>query len=259
VWIRDGRGANLQVNRIWGKLDALDYVRGHAALVAPGEKYLYSNTNYTLLGMIIEAITGGSAVSEIRKRVIQSVGLKDIYLEGFEPLPRNRLACRYHWATPAFRRDAGVNASFPEVRPGLIDTTRSNLSVEWTAGGMVATAPDLALYGVALRDGRLLGPQSLDFMTRWVPTGKDGVQVGHNVFRWIQPEGFAHIGHNGDVLGFSGSLYWLEGSDVVVAGMCNVGTMHSGEVPMGLNSIIKAKEFLRPLVQLTSDPFKEIP
>jgi D-alanyl-D-alanine carboxypeptidase len=259
TWIRDGRGANLEVDRIWGKLDALAYVRGHMPLAVSGERYLYSNTNYTLLGMIIEAITGGSAVSEIRERVIQSLGLKDIYFEGFETLPRDRLARRYHWATPAFCRDAGVNAAFPEPRPGLIDVARSNLSVEWTAGGMVATARDLALYGAALRDGKLLRQKSLDFMTRWTPTGKEGIQVGHNVFRWTQPEGFSHIGHNGDVIGYSATLYWIEGADAVVAAMCNVGTMHSGEVPMSLNSIVKTRGFLEWVVRLTNSRTSAVP
>jgi D-alanyl-D-alanine carboxypeptidase len=252
-WIRDGRGARLDVDHPWGKTDALDYVRGHAPLAAPGEKYSYSNTNYTLLGMMIEKVTGVDAADEIRRRILHPLGLKDIYLEGFEPVPVHRLPHRYHRATPAFRRDAGVNAAFPEVRPELIDATRSNLSVEWAAGGMLATARDLALYGTALRDGKLLQSQSMQLMTRWYPTGKDAIQVGHNVFRWGYPEGLAHIGHNGDVLGFSAALYWLESADAVAAALCNVGTMHSGEIPIGLYSIVKSREFLERVVRLTND------
>jgi D-alanyl-D-alanine carboxypeptidase len=200
--------------------------------------------------MIIEKVTGKDAVDEIYRRILEPLGLKDIYLEGFEPVPRDRLPHRYHWATPDFRRDAGVNAAFPEVNSGLIDVTHSNLSVEWTAGGIVATARDLALYGAALRDGKLLKPKSMQFMTQWFPTGKD-TQVGHNLFREEHPGGFALIGHNGSVLGFSASLYWIEGADAVVAAMCNVGAMHSGEVPNGLNSTVKKKEFLETVLQLT--------
>ena len=43
---------------------------------------------------------------------------------------------------------------------------------------------------------------------------------------------------------FSGSLYWVEGADVVVAVVCNVGTMHSGKVPGSDSSVAKAREFV---------------
>jgi D-serine dehydratase len=252
VWIRDGRGASLDVDRVWGKPDTLAYIKGHPPAAMPGEIYSYSNTNYTLLGLIIEKVTGADAVGEIHERILKPLGLKDVYLEGFEPVPEDRLSHRYHWATPGFRRDAGVNAAFAEVRRGLIDVTRSNLSVEWTAGGMVATARDLALYGAALRDGKLLTPQSMQFLTQWLPAGKT-MQVGHNVFREEHPDGFTLIGHNGAVLGFSATLYWIEGADAVVTAMCNVGVTHSGEGCKGINSVVKSREFLETVLQLTGD------
>ena len=158
-------------------------------------------------------------------------------------MPEEQLPHRYHWATPTFHDEAGVNAAFSDVRPELIDATGSNLSVEWTAGGMVATARDLALYGVALRDGRLLNPESMAFMTEWFPIGERR-QMGHNVSRSEYPDGLAVIGHNGSVLGFTGSLYWVEGADVVVAVVSNVGTMHSGRVPGSASSVARAREFV---------------
>jgi len=51
IWIREGRGASLEVNRVWGKPDTLAYIKGHPPAAAPGETYGYSNTNYTLLGL----------------------------------------------------------------------------------------------------------------------------------------------------------------------------------------------------------------
>jgi D-serine dehydratase len=252
AWIRDGRGISLEVERLWGKSDTLEYIKGLPPVETCGAKYAYSNTNYTLLGLIIERITGLDAVIEIDERILKPLGLQDIYLEGFEPVPQERLSHRYHGATADFQRDAGVNAAFTEVRPELIDASRSNLSVEWTAGGMVATARDLALYGAALRDGKLLAPQSMRLLTQWVPAGET-IQVGHNVFREEHPGGFALIGHNGGVLGFSATLYWIESADAVVAALCNVGVMHSGAGPKGLNSVVKTREFLETVLQLTSD------
>jgi len=231
VWIREGRGDRLDPERIWGKTETLPYIRGHQPLAPAGEKFSYANTNYTLLGMVIEKVTGNAAIDEIHRRILGPLGLNDIHLEGFEPVPAAQLPHRYHWATPTFRRTAGVNPAFPEVRPGLIDASRSNLSVEWTAGGMVATARDLVLYARALRDGRLLKPESMRFLMDWFPAGT-GLQVGHNLFRTDRAGG-ALIGHNGDVLGFTGSFYWIEGADVVVAVVANVGSMHATEAGTG--------------------------
>ena len=243
IWISDGRGATLDPDHLWGKAETLHYIKGHEPLFAPGTAYSYSNTNFTLLGMIIEKVTGSEAVDEVHRRILDELSLEDIYLEGFEPVPPEQLPRRYHWATPDFRENAGVNGAFSEMRPDLIDASSSNLSVEWTAGGMVASARDLALYGVALRDGRLLKPESMAFLTEWFPVSDD-TQVGHNIFRNEYPDGPALIGHGGSVLGFTGSLYWVEGADVVVAVVCNVGTMHSGEVPGSASSVAKAREFV---------------
>ncbi|MHB1328202.1 MAG: serine hydrolase domain-containing protein [Gemmatimonadales bacterium] len=231
-WIREGRGSQLDPKRIWGKTETLPYIKGHAPLFEPGTKYSYSNTNYTLLGMVIETVTGNDAVAEIHRRILDPLGLTDIRLEGFEPVPTERIPRRYHWATPAFREGAGVNPAFTEPRPGLIDASGSNLSVEWTAGGMIATARDLARYGVALRDGKLLKPESMRFLTDWYTIDEQS-QVGHNVFRRTYPSGAALVGHDGDVLGFTGSLYWIEGAGVVVAVVANVGSMHSTSAGTG--------------------------
>jgi D-alanyl-D-alanine carboxypeptidase len=248
AWIRDGRGVSLDVRRIWGKTEALDYIRGHAPVAPPGEKYSYSNTNYTLLGLIIEAVTGSDAANEIRRRILDPLSLTDVYLEGFEPVPSERLPHRYHSATAAFRARAGVHASFPEVRPGLIDVSEANLSVEWTAGGMVAAARDLAAFGAGLHGGKLLSPQSMVFMTQWLAVSDD-VQVGHNLQRRIYPGGLAIVGHNGDVLGFRGSLYWIEGTDSVVAMLCNLGAMHAGDVPV---LAARKREFIETALRLNA-------
>ena len=116
---------------------------------------------------------------------------------------------------------------------------------------MVATARDLALYAVALRDGRLLSSQSMEFMTEWSPADERW-QVGHNLFRHQYPEGLAIVGHYGDVLGFTAALYWVEGTDTVVAVLCNVGAMHSGEVPGTAYSVAEKMELIDLAVRVAA-------
>lgn len=248
-WIREGRGSKLQPSHLWGKTEPLDYIRGpkHPALNAPGEKHNYSNTNYTLLGLVIEKVTGQTAEVEIRRRVLEPLNLRSTFLEGFESFDTSRLPRRYHWNTPTFRQTAGIATGFQQARPDLIDATGSNLSVEWTAGGMVSTPSDLAMFALALRKARIISPASLKFMTEWTPAWK-GTEVGHGLFRTHGAAG-ATIGHNGSVLGFTGSFYWTEQGDAIVAVLSNVGTMHAGDVPTSAAHVAHEPTFSKLAVQ----------
>ena len=58
------------------------------------------------------------------------------------------------------------------------------------------------------------------------------------------PDGLVLIGHSGSVLGFTGSMYWVEGTDVAVAVLANVGTMHSGRAPGSAGSVARARAFI---------------
>jgi D-alanyl-D-alanine carboxypeptidase len=249
-WIREGRGDKNKVGRIWGRTDTLDYLDGVPPTNKPGERFSYANTNHTLLGLIIEKITGNDIVDEIANRILIPVGIQDIYLEGFQAVPVDRLANRYHYATPEFKRDAGVHADFPEVAPGLIDASASNLSVEWTAGGMVVTASDLAIYAAAYRAGALLTPESMAYAQDWLQIGESDY-VGHGLF-YVQQENMQIIGHSGSVLGYTGAMFWDETGDIAVAVVTNVGTMHIGQDLPGAWSVVIDPHFWE-LVLMLSD------
>ncbi|MFJ7779183.1 serine hydrolase domain-containing protein [Streptomyces yangpuensis] len=110
----------------------------HEPLFAPGGGWSYSNTNYLLAGLVIEAVTRRSAPSEIRRRILVPLGLKD--------------------------------TSFPVTDPDIHgphlhgydlkgrDVTRFSPSYDWTAGAMISTVDDLARFHRALFTGELLRP-----------------------------------------------------------------------------------------------------
>jgi D-alanyl-D-alanine carboxypeptidase len=230
-WIQSGRGRGLDPGHIWGKQESLDYIRGpsHIALNAPGSEFHYSNSGFTILGLIIEKVTGQPAESEIRRRVLTPLDMKCTYLEGFEPGHPDRLPRRYHYATEAFRKTAGIARGFVPVRDGLIDVSPSNLSVEWVAGAMISSPRDLLAFAMALRTGLLLKPETVLYMRNWALAWPNS-QIGHGLFQFNTPAGVFE-GHNGNVLGFSGSLWWSENGEIATAVLANVGSMHAGETP----------------------------
>ncbi|MFO7892401.1 MAG: serine hydrolase domain-containing protein [Longimicrobiales bacterium] len=235
-WIRKGRGAGMDLDHVWGKTETLEYCTA-AVLEAPhvpGDRYAYSNTNYTLLGLVIEAVTGNDAAAEIRRRVLEPLGMDDTFLESFEPVPGGYVG-HYHYATPRFREVAGVHPAFEEVRPYVVESTPANLSPEWTAGGMVSSARDLVRWARAIRDGELLGPKMKGEVFTWYPPA-DGGRPGYRYLQGIAWSDDFHggldaYGHSGGTLGFTAYMYWLADTDIIVVMLTNIGGMHSGLSP----------------------------
>jgi D-alanyl-D-alanine carboxypeptidase len=225
----------------------------------PG-KYTYSNTNSTLLGLIIEHITGNTAESEIRRRILTPLKLDSTYLEGFKEDPTTRLPRRYHYNNLAFRTNAGVSKHFPEVKPGLIDVSTSNLQVSWLAGGYLSTSTDLVHFAMAIRDGTLLSSESLKIMQTWQPAGN--AEVGHGIFRIDLGGDVGKVfTHNGSVLGFSGAFWWSEKGDCAIAILANLGTVHAGDVLGGFSPALRwepaPREFPDLAIRLASEDEKE--
>ena len=244
-WIRHGRGSAMDVAHIWGKTEALDYLKSgrDKASNEPGLGYGYSNSNYTLLGLIIEKVTGHEAVLEIHERLLSPRGLTDIRFEGFEPVDAARVPSRYHFATADFVRDAGLHPSFRRVGRQLIDVSRSNLSTEWTAGAVLATARDLALFVRDLRDGQVVGAAALRRMEAFKATDDRDEDMGQGLAldRYGREQ---LIGYTGNVLGFGAAVGWVPGEDVVVALLTNVGAMHAGDTAYYPEKLLKSSRVI---------------
>ncbi len=235
-WIRRGRGDQMILGKVWGKTETLEYARGELlpADHEPGRRYTYSNTNYTILGLVIEAVTGNDAAAEIRKRILQPLCLENTFLESFEEIPGGYVH-HYHYATPRFVEVAGVHRGFSEIRPYLVESTAANLSPEWTAGGMVSSARDLVRWAQAIRNGELLGPaMQQEVFTYYPPEQSSDTRVKY-MQGVLRIDDFyndrAVLGHSGGTLGFTAMMYWLEDTDIIVVLLTNVGRMHSGLNP----------------------------
>ncbi len=232
-WIPKGRGAEMELGYVWGKTETLEYCTADLLPPTgePGERYSYSNTNYTILGLIIEAVTGNDATEEIRSRLLEPLGLENTFLESFEEVPGGYVH-HYHYATPQYERVAGVHRGFTEIRPYVVESTAGNLSPEWTAGGIVSSASDLVRWAQELRDGELITPDMKSEAFTYYPPREarnsrnqylQGISRTENYY-----DGHARLGHGGGTLGFSAGMYWLEDTDVVFVVLTNIGGMHSG-------------------------------
>ncbi|MFD5466966.1 serine hydrolase domain-containing protein [Kitasatospora sp. NPDC127059] len=168
--------------------ELLDLAFRHPAHFAPGKGFKYSSTNYVLVGLIIQKVTGRPLAEEIDRRIIQRIGLRHTYF-------------------PA-TGDRGIREAHPsgyrQEKPGgpLIDTTELDPSAGWAAGQMTSTDSDLNRFFTALLGGRLLSPDLLAQMRTTVPIGDTGAGYGLGIISRPLSCGGVYWGHGGDIPGY---------------------------------------------------------
>jgi D-alanyl-D-alanine carboxypeptidase len=105
----------------------------------------YSNTNYILLGMIIEKLAGRSLAAELNRRLFAPLGMRDTYLPA---------------KAPEGIKGPHGHGYAPDETGTLRDVDKLNVTTMLGAGGVVSTARDMSAFQRAFRQGRLL-PESL--------------------------------------------------------------------------------------------------
>ncbi|MFJ6794944.1 serine hydrolase domain-containing protein [Streptomyces sp. NPDC091268] len=129
----------------------VDEGASHGPQFAPGTGMHYSNTNYVLLGMVIERVTGRPWAEEVTRRVIQPLGLTHTVLPGSTallPTPHDQFFTNYLRPRGAFGHLSRPAADW-------------NPSIGGAAGALVSTSGDLITFIRALLGGRLLPPAQL--------------------------------------------------------------------------------------------------
>jgi len=147
----------------------------------PGTMRRYSNSNYLLLGWIVESVTGSTYEAQLEKRIADRMGLKRTRFGGPVTPDANEARAYFfsegHWA----------------LQP---DHAIENAAA---AGGIVSTSSDLSHFLSALFQGRLISASSLHEMTNGFDDGtrKSGKGIGPFTVRGTTKTGFSHDGSIG--------------------------------------------------------------
>jgi len=153
-----------------------------------GKSYEYSNTNYLLLQLILENLSGGSYATPIRQEILTPLHLNNTFIEIQEANEKNMLTTH------------GYEEDDDEI---LNDVTNTNDGFGLADGGMISTATDINTFIRALLyDKTLLTPASLQDML----TIQDDYGLG--IYREKVNEQWAWT-HNGSSGGFDGQYYYF--------------------------------------------------
>lgn len=167
---------------------------GKPAQFVPGTSFVYTNTNYIVLGMLVESVTGRSYADELQSRILDPLDLDDTYLPA------------------AGERDIRGDhlTGYQDLDGGLTDVSRTEPSIPWAAGAMVSTGTDLNTFWRALLDGRVVPAEQLAEMTtpQVAATEAEGLGYGMGVGATELPCGVTYTGHSGGIYGY----YTLSGA-----------------------------------------------
>ncbi|MFI1012984.1 serine hydrolase domain-containing protein [Streptomyces sp. NPDC020965] len=139
----------------WRPEQFVDIAMKHKPYFAPGTAWRYSNTNYSIAGMVIEKVTGRSYNSEIERRILRPLKLRATSVPATDP----------RVPAPASRAYSKLSDN-PDAK--IHDVTRLNPTLAGAAGGMISDANDLQRFLRALLTGGLLPPAQLRAMTTTV-------------------------------------------------------------------------------------------
>jgi D-alanyl-D-alanine carboxypeptidase len=177
--------------RTWTAAEQIERALAHPPVFEePGSQYDYSNTNYLLIGEIIEKVTGHTYAEEIERRLIGPLGLHGTSLPGTSPYIEGP---HPHGYVP---KDGG-----------LVDFTEVNPSLFGAGGEMISTTRDLNRFFAALLGGHLLPARLLDAMkTPGTPDGRYGLGLS-----WHDTACKVRVyGNDGDALAYQAYSFSTE-------------------------------------------------
>lgn len=208
--------------KVWKPAELVAYLLGEKAPFEAGKGWDYSDTNYIVLGMIIEKVTGRKFYDEANRRLLKPLKLTDtIPQDG----PRLKGVVQGY---------AGPNNPFGGTDAMIVNGKFAiNPQFEWTGGGYASTAHDLARWAKMFYEGKA-------FSTDLLPQVLDGVaapmlgresKYGLGAIIRKTPAGTSY-GHSGFFPGYMTDMMYFPEHKIAVAVQVNTSVGRSLGKPL---------------------------
>lgn len=195
-------------------IELIDYVG--TPFFSPGDRYEYSNSNYLVLGLIIEAVTGKTVGEVFREKLFTPLQLNEIYFPANETLSGPV-------ATPW--RDSNGDGTLQNISAEFGPAYHS---VFYTAADVFSTASDLSMWPQHLFNGTLLSQATKNMMLDFHPID-DTIFTGYGLgIREVIFAGKSHWGHTGGMRGYGSYMFYDPETKVSIAMLNNQSRSENG-------------------------------
>jgi D-alanyl-D-alanine carboxypeptidase len=180
------------LSKVWTPTELVAVSTKNPVYFAPGTSWHYSNTNFIILGMIAEAAGKAKIGALVRTRVFEKAGLVNTFFDGEETIK-------------------GTLAPAQDTNGGDA-TTVLNPSWAWSAGAMVATPGDVAIWIEKVGSGTFYDTATQKELLTTVPTDQPGIDYGLGIMVFgsqLTGGGGEGIGHGGDIPGYHTQAFYF--------------------------------------------------
>lgn len=199
-------------SRFFTQDDCLKSISGEDLQYTPGSLYRYTNTNYLLLSLVGDAITGDHAVY-IQKHIFKPLGLNNSYYALSHDYLKGLYLPESYWDALGVSRPANF-------------TTFQQVTVTSSKGddGIVCTPVDAVQFLKGVMEGKLLKPESMKEMFDFVKDQKGHNRYGMGVI-YFDLGGIPAYGHGGGGIGAGCGLLYIPSRKVYVFIATNLGVV----------------------------------
>jgi D-alanyl-D-alanine carboxypeptidase len=192
--------------------DNLGYIRGEAPVFAPGSRYSYTNTNFEILSVVADAITGDH-VAYMKKRIFDPLGMtRTRYLKSPSDLDGLPVVDSY-WDV----LQTGLPANITPMQKANVASMKGD-------DGIVCAPIDAVKFICGLMEGKLLEPASLDLMKTTVRNDK-GVAIYGLGLSHLEAGGIEAWGHGGGGIGAGCVLLYIPAAKTGLFIATNLGVL----------------------------------
>ncbi len=198
----------------------ISFIKKYPSDFLPGTKYNYSNSNYILLGFILEKIYKKSYADLVEAKISKPLKLS-LTKVGGKINPSNNEAQSYQFL--------GIYQPLPET----------DMSIPVGAGNIISTPTELLKFIIALENGKLITKESLKQMKNF------NDEYGFGLVKTDVDE-ISGYGHEGAIDGFNSTLYYFPESKIGVSFITNQSDYESQDILIKMMQAATGKDFQIP-------------
>lgn len=213
--VRHYRGDEINSTKSYPTLiDGLEIFEDDTLLFEPGTRYSYTTYGYSVLGCVIEGVSGRTYVDFVKEHIFTPAAMERIRVDDVNELIPNRAQ------------------GYQKMPDGsLKNSDLANTSYKIAGGGWCSTVEDLAKFAIAVQRGALLKQSSLDQMFtggklkngQTIRTNPNNSKASYGLgWAIIERNGSKEVSHSGGQQRVNTMLLMIPERKVAVALMCNL-------------------------------------